>query len=401
MSQQMNSPTPKKRPKQSRRPPPQTGKANYEESLSAGAPGRSSVAGHTSDSAAMESPSKQSKAPSTPSASRKRNGRGDQKNVHRGPQHEYNSDSGVPQQKHYSPSRSVSHSVDMTNGIAGYSGPGTTHLGGDAPHNSYLRSPPNVRTPAKQVYAGPNFLASPAPSSLPMPRAFSKSVPSVATRDQVHLSSQEEGDEDEASATDNSGEPVSDTPTAPAHSQSPLDVFFNADRAERSRQASHSESPLSSARPSAGVTEKEGRSRSVPQPSPSSTRNLTNGASRGGVFQMERNDFAHQPDGASSSPVSSYQQRMESLRRPSAQRPDSRPVTQDNDLQRQAKTRALKQMLMSPAEERAEPLPTTLTASGHNLQPSPQRSLGDSNSSNGTDIRKMEEHLRRMLNLGS
>lgn len=401
MSEPTSTPNPKsagRRPKQSRRTTSQASKTNPGELFEGGTDTRPSTTGHISDSAAMESRRKQPNAPATPPASsNKRNARGNQHAVHSGTQHEYSSDSGVvPQHRQYSPSRSASHGFDTTSVMAAYGGPGASHLVNDTNGNPYLRSPPNVRTPAKQIYAGPNFLASPAPSSLPMPRAFSKSVPSVASRDQIALS---EEDQDAEEEEEQAITPLPAKPISTVHNQSPLDVFFNADRAERLRQASQSESPLSASRPKAGFPDNGGRSHSVPHPFPSQTaaQNPVDGSPGSGLFTMEMDGAAARSDRRQYPPNLSYQQRMDSLRRPASHRPDSRPVTQDDDLQRQAKTRALKQMIMSPKDDPAQP--GRSATSTQRSQPVQQEVSIDATSSKSTDIQKMEDHLRKVLRL--
>ena len=102
-------------------------------------------------------------------------------------------------------------------------------------------------TPFKeQAYAGPTFQASPAPSSLPVPKFFSRSVPNVAAHQS--LEARMAGDKAEHSS------PESDTATPPprATQQSPLDIFFNADRAEREKRML---SPETAARPPPPATE--------------------------------------------------------------------------------------------------------------------------------------------------
>lgn len=89
-------------------------------------------------------------------------------------------------------------------------------------------------TPAKeQAYAGPTFHASPAPSSLPVPKFFSRSVPNVA--DKPSLQSRLEAEKKEAKQEESSPEPdvVAPVPREAVHS--PLDLFFNADKEEKQK----------------------------------------------------------------------------------------------------------------------------------------------------------------------
>lgn len=109
-------------------------------------------------------------------------------------------------------------------------------------------------TPFKeQAYAGPTFQASPAPSSLPVPKFASRSVPNVAAHKsfEARLAS-EKAQENEKSS------PETDHATPPPRGaqQSPLDVLFNADRAEKEKRLSDTRlSPEMAARPRPPMTE--------------------------------------------------------------------------------------------------------------------------------------------------
>ncbi len=97
-------------------------------------------------------------------------------------------------------------------------------------------------TPARPEYAGPTFHAAPAASALPMPKFFSRSVPTASpqSRLQARLDTERESDESEESE-----EKIA---AAPKRIDSPLDVFFNAQKIERARQMS-SDVPQPSAKP--------------------------------------------------------------------------------------------------------------------------------------------------------
>ena len=104
-------------------------------------------------------------------------------------------------------------------------------------------------TPYKeQAYAGPTFSASPAPSSLPVPKFFSRAVPNVAAHQQS-MEARLVGEKTQE-GEQSSPESVTATPPPRASQQSPLDVFFNADRAEKEKRNSGSMlSPETAARP--------------------------------------------------------------------------------------------------------------------------------------------------------
>lgn len=107
----------------------------------------------------------------------------------------------------------------------------------------------NADTPlAEQAYAGPTFQASPAAAALPMPKFFSKSVPNVTA--QPSLQGRLAG---EKTPEEQGSSPESDrvSPVPLRQTQSPLDLFFKADRAEKERTQSgnYSQSPEVSVRP--------------------------------------------------------------------------------------------------------------------------------------------------------
>lgn len=91
-----------------------------------------------------------------------------------------------------------------------------------------------IATPSKAAYAGPTFHASPAPSSLPVPRFFSKSVPGPDTGLQARLDNDTDKEEGFESDTGRLAPPTQNI------QQSPLDMFFHADRQERAKRQSSS-----------------------------------------------------------------------------------------------------------------------------------------------------------------
>lgn len=98
--------------------------------------------------------------------------------------------------------------------------------------------PAILATPAKeQAYAGPTFQASPAPSSLPVPRFFSRSVPNAAG--QPSLQARMEG-EKTPEKQESSPEPDIVKPVSREAQQSPLDLLFHADQAEKRKSRSGS-----------------------------------------------------------------------------------------------------------------------------------------------------------------
>lgn len=94
-------------------------------------------------------------------------------------------------------------------------------------------------TPPVQAYAGPTFHASPAPSALPIPRLFSTSVPVGGKTTNMKATVQDPSlgppsNESDDFLTMRNAIQVDEGTVREA---SPLDIFFNADRAEKMRRA--------------------------------------------------------------------------------------------------------------------------------------------------------------------
>ncbi|KAF2028485.1 hypothetical protein EK21DRAFT_69612 [Setomelanomma holmii] len=98
-------------------------------------------------------------------------------------------------------------------------------------------APKNITaTPAKNqgAYAGPTFHASPAPSALPIPKFLSRSVPAKTRMDPPTPPPEESSDSGSPSplAASPSRAPI---PVPPRNDDSPLNLLFKADRAERAK----------------------------------------------------------------------------------------------------------------------------------------------------------------------
>lgn len=96
-------------------------------------------------------------------------------------------------------------------------------------------------TPLKNqgAYAGPTFHASPAPSALPIPKFLSRSVPAKT------VPGPPTPPPDNSSGSDNSPSPSPSPSRAPIaiparHEDSPLDMLFRADKAERAKNTTFS-----------------------------------------------------------------------------------------------------------------------------------------------------------------
>ena len=113
----------------------------------------------------------------------------------------------------------------------------------DSSSSSNNRSPPSTHnsttiTPMKQtqLYAGPTFHASPAPSSLPIPRLFSKSFPSLDKAADIEAATEDSTEESSNSTADDSPTLRPREEAKQPREPSPLDVFFDADRREKAQR---------------------------------------------------------------------------------------------------------------------------------------------------------------------
>ena len=111
--------------------------------------------------------------------------------------------------------------------------------------SSSMTPTPKNATPS-QAYAGPTFHASPAASALPMPRFFSKSVPSVEKTSTLKNMMENETQETSSDPSPGSSPSTSLRESQKHHvrEETPLDIFFQADRAEKARRDQFSMTPI-------------------------------------------------------------------------------------------------------------------------------------------------------------
>lgn len=183
-------------------------------------------------------------------------------------------------------------------------------------------------------YAGPTFHASPAPSALPMPSFFSKSMPETDLA--PALESESEGVE---------GEPdLETTPSKPkprpqyadqAEKSTPLDFLFKA--AVEARNAQAQRSPEANT----GAQSPQTDSKALPQRNPHGFA--------GGMFPLEMESVGSPSFQIGPSFATSYKDRMNALR--SASSPTQTPAELDEG-ERRAKTEALKSLLLNPRPQR-------------------------------------------------
>ena len=190
--------------------------------------------------------------------------------------------------------------------------------------------------PKDSAYAGPTFHASPAPSALPIPSFFSKSLPESDLATTVETDSDTADMDGDLETTPSKPrarppqpppQPVADEPQA-----TPLDFLFKA--AVKMRESNQMTSPEASSR----------------MRSPQTDPKYLHSNSSGGVFPFEM-DHSEQsrasPIGPSFAP--SYQDRMNALRSSSSNSPVRSPGAEE---QRRMKTQELKDLLLNPRPQK-------------------------------------------------
>lgn len=258
---------------------------------------------------------------------------------------------------------------------------------GQKPRPVSLGANMHPSTPFKeQAYAGPTFQASPAPSSLPVPKFFSKSVPNVAA--QRSLESRMAG-ESTPDIEHSSPETETASPPPRAAQQSPLDMFFKADRAEREK----------------------GRSGSVQSPEMALRRAAPATEPRNPFLPSGKSIFLREMDGdeAMVSPKSlPHKGRPVSAHQPSTSPSRKAPGT-DGDSEREAYTKSLKDLLFNntnatPAQKSSPPNGPQRTHSSPRAPESPFQtppSLQRSNSGPSTPTPSAEPQNHYTLHYGN
>lgn len=211
---------------------------------------------------------------------------------------------------------------------------GVPQIDGAADIQSQARAGGSI-TPAKAAYAGPTFHASPAASTLPLPsRFYSKSVPSDQPLSglQSRLDADTEKSSPRPYTAASEQESESDVPKPPPREESPLDIFFNAQKAERS--GNRNSSPLAvgaRAQPPSAASRRGPAARGTPQASKN-------------MFMMELDGAGESSDALAdiASPVP-FKDRMQAVRNNSS--PGHIPTQRDFEADRHAKTMELKKLL--------------------------------------------------------
>lgn len=217
------------------------------------------------------------------------------------------------------------------------------------PQQFFTPSRPNA-TPVK-AYAGPTFHASPAASSLPIPKFFSRSVPNVDKTSSLNSMMEQEAVD---TISENDSPPSlgnnRSTPDHQAREDSPLDIFFQADRDAKAKAQARFGSPaVSNGLRSESQNDVRHHSR---QPTDSSLS---------AMFSLEM-------DGAGAETPSS-----KTDNEPNIPAPEAMTDTDYRDEQRKAQTLELKKLLYSPKPQRsASSSPCSGTLSNGLGSPSPR-----------------------------
>jgi hypothetical protein len=194
-------------------------------------------------------------------------------------------------------------------------------------------------------YAGPTFHASPAPSALPIPSFFSKSVPESDPVQEI------DGDHLEAGfdldSTPSKPRPRFQPPSEKPQS-TPLDFLFKA--AVEARNSQLQRSPEANFPARSPQTDSKVQHHQIP--------NGRNGASAG-IFPLEMENPGLRNSQIGPSFATSYKDRMNALRSSSS---PSSPSPELREEERRAKTEALKDLLLNPRPQR----PSTASILNHN-----------------------------------
>ncbi|KAI4138129.1 MAG: hypothetical protein L6R39_006948, partial [Caloplaca ligustica] len=228
-------------------------------------------------------------------------------------------------------------------------------------------TPGKKSTTPSQAYAGPTFHASPAASSLPIPRFFSKSVPELNKGPSLQESMEKETTEESSEQSEGSPTPAfrQRIGEEQVREESPLDIFFKADREQKERLRQESLGAQNNPSGRAGF----GRPRHH-------SRNSTNG-SMGAVFPLELED-KEPVQGSHEKSYSEPSTGAVDVDRPKSCSPSVGTMeTPQQAEQRKAKTIALKKLLLSSVPPSADDMPesrqSTRSSSTPDHGPSPHK----------------------------
>ena len=190
-------------------------------------------------------------------------------------------------------------------------------------------------TPVK-AYAGPTFHASPAASSLPIPKFISRSVPNANKAPSLtNMMEQEAVDTTSESESSPFLANIRPPQEHRVHENSPLDIFFQADRDAKAKALAQARAQAQIESPAGSNGLRSGSQNDVRHHSRQPTDN-----SIGGMFPLEM-------DGAAAEDPSSKTDNEGISPAPKTMEAD------DRDEQRKAQTLELKKLLYSPKPQRS------------------------------------------------
>lgn len=298
------------------------------------------------------------------------------------------------------------------------------------PSKNYRTSPPQTAALPKSVFppafAGGSFHASPAPSALPIPSFLAKSMDSPSVKDTARANSEPSPPATDSEApTPRTRFPVGDI----SREESPLDIFFRADRAEKERARSGSSANAYAHSP--GFFSSQGQG-----PSPQEPRTLPTGTNLHGArlhhsepaqpnysMGFSTNDLGGNP-GSSMGPAFSrpYHERIRDARSSEGQPGVASSVPRQHGQQQQQEPKMdpsekLKRFLAIPAAQESQstnqppshppsqhmfPGPHPRGGELYGNQPLPPASFPRAaDQHRSADIQQMEDSLRRILKLDS
>ncbi|EGS20527.1 uncharacterized protein CTHT_0023600 [Thermochaetoides thermophila DSM 1495] len=304
--------------------------------------------------------------------------------------------------------------------------PGPSRQGRTTPPNTAPSKPA-----AAQAFAGGTFHASPAPSSLPIPSFLSKALDSPSVQ-----AASRAGREPSPPATDTEAAPTPQHRVLTAynaHEESPLDIFFRADRAEKERARRASSANIYASTPGFHSPAAHVNSPSEPRTVPNGL--FGNGRDRRPGYQRNPSSgiSISELDGTPGRPLgpafaTPYQERIRAARASDQQQRAPAPVPAvaqshvptEQPASTSELTEKLKRFLaISPVQgqngvqqqpQQLSPpflfAPAQITPSSTSSVPSASAvstsAMGsESITSRSPDIRQMEDSLRRILKLDS
>jgi len=230
-----------------------------------------------------------------------------------------------------------------------------------------------MSTPSGTAFAGATFHASPAPSALPIPSFYSKSVPDSPGLKGIKSLKDAAPSKVEASPTP----PVPTASKLFQREESPLDIFFKADREEkaRARSASSTQTVANVSGPFQPPLESPRDTHTSPAPN-RLLESPSNRAFSSAIFAMELDEPSS--PGAPFGPAFStpYSERINAARLPRSITQPARIPQQQQPIDR---SEALKAYLFSN-----QPLSTSQASSGRSAEASPLTPTSGPNRQNGT-----------------